>query len=163
METYSVVGLSFQSSFTDAVLLPDEKCEKIVRRQLATDGMAPSDLEYYVYMLAAKTELPLGLHITRDHPWEKGQKAPSGHHSLNSLMAFKTGIDYVSALADVNKSGQVVGKIRYTTTTVPNVEEKNAVIKRVSVDLVAVFVKVFLSLQSGLHSLAEIRGYVAMT
>ena len=99
-------------------------------------GRAVSELfSLYLFILPAKSHLPCGIHLSRDQPWEKNENFPTGHHTINALIAFESGLKYVEGpLKDLNALGKLIARFEYSTSTTSEVGE--CVVRRIDAAII---------------------------
>jgi len=77
-------------------------------KQVATNDLTDR-LILYIFKLPPNCLLPLGLHLSRDHPYTDAKKPVTGHHTLNA------GKEYVDGpLKEANELAIRCGSINYS-------------------------------------------------
>jgi len=98
----------------DAVSKADKAAEQFYRRTMKLK-VPVKQLKYYVWELAAGTQLPFNFHISRDchWTWELPQARAEGHHVLNSLFGEKNGSAYIEKLRELKFGGNPILELCY--------------------------------------------------
>lgn len=95
----------------------DHKAIVIVQSYLRKGRDAPELFNLHLFILPAKSYLPYGVHLSRDQSWESNEDFPTGHHTINALIAFESGLKYVEGpLKALNALGKRVAMLEYSTS-----------------------------------------------
>lgn len=121
--------MSFAGTFDEAVSLMDHKAIVIAQSCLRKGCPIPESFSHHLFILQAKSLLPYGIYLSRDEPWENNEKFPMGHHTINTLITFESGLKYVEGpLKALNALGKLVARLEYSMSKSGEMDE--CIIKR---------------------------------
>ena len=105
------VGISFCGTIGESLEPMEKKAIPFVRKYFAEEEQFHQHFLSSVSFSRLKP-FPLGLHLSQNEKWEDWD-VPAGHHTVNALIPFRSGPQYVAALNILGVKSVNLSTIQY--------------------------------------------------